>query len=55
MNKKDAEIILGTHRAKWELRQIISALSRLELLNNYEDGKRLKAARFLLTSERGCC
>ena len=50
MNKIQAQTILGTHHPKWELRQIISALSRLELLNNYEDDKRLKAARILLTN-----
>jgi len=33
------------HRANWELRRIVSALSRLPLLNSKEENKRLKQAK----------
>ena len=48
MDKNQAEKILGTNRAKWELKQIIKALSKLSLLNTIEDDDRLQAAKILL-------
>lgn len=48
MSKEQAQNILGSNRTKWELKNIVKALSLLSLLNTSEENQRLEAAKILL-------
>lgn len=51
MTLDQARDIVG-NRARWELRAIVRALSRLEILNTPEENQRLKAARLILKAKQ---
>ena len=52
MNYKEAIDIVGSNRAKWELKNMKKALSFAPLLNSVEDEKRLKAIKVILIERR---
>ena len=51
MTTDQARAIVG-NCAQWELRAIVRALSRLQILNTPEENQRLKAARLLLKAKQ---
>ncbi len=51
MTTDQARAIVG-NCAHWELRAIVRALSRLQILNTPEENQRLKAARLLLKAKQ---
>lgn len=51
MTLEQARAILGD-RAKWELTNMIKALSMFPFLNSDEDNQRLKAARIMRRSKK---
>jgi len=51
MTTDQARAIIG-NLASWEMRAIVRALSRLQILNTPEENQRLKAARLLLKAKQ---
>lgn len=47
----DAEKLIGKNRARWELQNMIKALSFAPLMNTLDDYKKLRAAKLLLKSK----